>query len=126
MLWAAATPWFIAAGEITAANNSTNPSNMQIHIKVSKTDPFRKQVDISMECTNNDLCQISAISLLVFVKSDEGGIGCHFTFPMECFVSKAREVLTTAQNWTAVVKISRLATLSNNQDFVVLITYSSS
>ena len=82
MLWAAATLCFfgfLRAGEITvppdkgydptahlsfsdiAVDNMANPSIMQVQIKASKTDPFRKGVSIYVGRTGNDLCPIAAM-----------------------------------------------------------------
>jgi len=44
-----------------AVDNVTNPSIMQVRIKSSKTDPFRKGVDLYVGRTNTDFCPISAM-----------------------------------------------------------------
>ena len=92
MIWAVCTLCFfgfLRAGEVTcdgtfdpgthlrfddiAIDNPENPSVMQVHIKVSKTDPFRKGVDIYVGRTNNGLCPIAAMLVYLAVRGDKGG-----------------------------------------------------
>jgi hypothetical protein len=82
MLWAACCLGFfgfLRAGEMTVPNdtqfdpavhlcltdiavdNPVNPSIMQVTIKQSKTDPFRKGLNIFIGKTNTDICPVSAI-----------------------------------------------------------------
>ena len=83
-----------------AIDNPANPSTIQVRIKASKTDPFRKGVDIYVGRTNNDLCPISA--MLAYLSIRGGGTGPLFHFsdgkPLtrEHFVSRVREALTAA------------------------------
>ena len=77
MLWAAACLCFfgfLRAGEITvpseaeydtgvhlnfpdiAVDSKHNPSLIRVHIKASKTDPFRKGIQLFVGKTENDLC----------------------------------------------------------------------
>ena len=78
MLWAACCLGFFAflrAGEMTIPSNesydasvhldisvddSKNPSIMRVRIKQSKTDPFRKGVDLYVGKTGSQLCPVSA------------------------------------------------------------------
>ena len=80
MLWVASTRFFgfMRAGEITVPSQDaydstahlsfkdvavecpTNPMVMEVRIKASKTDPFRKGVNLFIGRTNNDLCPIVA------------------------------------------------------------------
>ena len=121
MLWAAATLCFFGfmrAGEITipsdkgydpgahlsfpdiAVDNVVNPSTMQIRLKSSKTDPFRKGVDLYVGRTNNDLCPISAMTAYLSIRGGGDGPLFHFLngkpLTRERFVSKVREALSTA------------------------------
>ena len=42
-------------------DNTENPQFLEVAIKASKTDPFRKGVTVYLGRTNNDLCPVSAI-----------------------------------------------------------------
>ena len=82
MIWAACTLCFFAflrAGEMTVPNNqafdesahlsitdvavddASNPSVLQIRIKQSKTDPFRRGVDLYVGKTSTAICPVSAV-----------------------------------------------------------------
>ena len=82
MLWAAALVCFFGfmrAGELmgdrkdgfdpsqhlafddVATDNRENPTMVQITLKTSKTDPFRKGVNIVIGATDNDLCPVQAL-----------------------------------------------------------------
>ena len=121
MLWAAATVCFFGfmrAGEITvpsdtgydpgahlsfsdiAVDNVTNPSIMQVCIKSSQTDPFRKGVDLYVGCTNTDLCPISAMMAYLSCRGGDDGPLFHFLngkpLTRERFVTKVRDALAAA------------------------------
>jgi len=80
MLWAACTLCFfgfLRSGEISvpsdncydpAVDNLSDPSVLQVRIKASKTDPFRKGVDIFLGRTGDDICPISAMLAYVAPK----------------------------------------------------------
>jgi len=82
MLWAAASLCFFGfmrSGEITlpegntfdeathlgvgdlAVDSKTAPTTLRVRLKVSKTDPFRKGVDVFVGKTGNDLCPVEAM-----------------------------------------------------------------
>ena len=44
-----------------AVDNSQHPTILQIKIKQSKTDPFRKEVDLFVSKTGTALCPVSAM-----------------------------------------------------------------
>ena len=121
MLWAASTTCFFGfmrAGEITipswdaydpsahlsfadiAVDDPSKPSLMEVRVKASKTDPFRKGVNLYMGRTNNDLCPITAMMAYLAIRGD--GDGPLFRFqngqPLtrERFVAKVREALSTS------------------------------
>ena len=121
MLWAAATLCFfgfLRAGEIIvpsdkgydptahlsfsdiAVDNMANPSIMQVHIKASKTDPFRKGVSIYVGRTGNDLSPIAAMLTYLSIRGGDAGQLFHFhdsrPLTRECFVAKVRGALTAA------------------------------
>ena len=119
MLWAAFTVaffGFMRSGEICSPSDSTydatahlsfgdvaidnlsNPSLMRVHLKTSKTDPFRKGVDIYLRRTHNELCPISA--MLAYLASQGGAEGQLFKFrdgkllTRDRLVASLREVLS--------------------------------
>ncbi len=82
MLWAAASLCFFGfmrSGEITlpegntfdeathlgvgdlAVDSKMAPTTLRVRLKVSKTDPFRKGVDVFVGKTGNDLCPVEAM-----------------------------------------------------------------
>jgi len=121
MLWAASTTCFFGfmrAGEITvpsqdaydptahlsfndiAVDAHTNPTVTEIHVKASKTDPFRRGVNLYIGRTNNDLCPIAAMMAYLAIRG--GSEGPLFRFksgqPLtrERFVTKVREALSAS------------------------------
>lgn len=94
MLWAACTMAFFGffrMGELTvpsasafnpdthltpadiAIDNRENPSLIQVHLKVSKTDQLRKGVTIFIGKTGDDICAVAAISAYLAVRGAESG-----------------------------------------------------
>ena len=119
MLWAATTTCFFGfmrAGELTvpaqgtfdpsvhlsfrdvAFDEPSNPSVMEVRIKASKTDPFRKGVNLYLGRTHNDLCPI--VAMLAYLARRGGEDGPLFRFrngqPLthDGFTSKIRAALT--------------------------------
>ena len=99
MLWAATTMCFFGfmrAGELTVPTQGTfdpsahlsfrdvafddpaNPSVMEVRIKASKTDPFRKGVNLYPGRTHNDLCLI--VAMLAYLARRGGRDGPLFRF----------------------------------------------
>ena len=96
MLWAACCAGFFGfmrAGEFTsrpgehppsltvedvAVDDRANPTMVRIHLKRSKTDPFRHGVDIYLGRTGRDLCPVAA--LLAFMAIRPPGNGALFVF----------------------------------------------
>ena len=86
MLWAACCMGFMRAGEFTlkssqnydlsscltpqdvAVDQHANPSTISIHLKQSKTDPFRHGVDIYLGRTDSALCPVVAILAYVAIR----------------------------------------------------------
>ena len=119
MIWAACTLCFfgfLRAGEITsegafdpgahlsfndiAIDNLSNPSVMQVRIKASKTDPFRKGIDIYVGRTENDLCPIAAMLAYLAVRGDKKGPLFQFengkSMTRDLFVTTVRAALRIA------------------------------
>ena len=118
MIWAACCLCFFAflrAGEMTvpsdgaynasvhlsvqdiAVDDSSNPSIIRIQLKQSKTDPFRKGVDLYVGKTGSQLCPVT--SMLTYLCSRGMTAGPLFTFrdgrvlTRERFVPAVREGL---------------------------------
>ena len=111
MLWAASTLCFFGffrSGEITttsdssydprshlslndiAVDNPAAPSILQVHLKVSKMDPFRKGIDVYIGCTSNDLCPVAAMMAYLAVRGNT--LGALFRFKDGRLLSRFRFV----------------------------------
>ena len=79
-----------------AIDHPQNPSIMCVHLKTSKTDPFRKGVDIFLGRTH-DLCPISAMLAYLAVRGGAEGLLFQFRngllLTRDCPVVKLREGL---------------------------------
>lgn len=94
MLWAAACTGFfgfLRAGEFTvpspeaydpdvhlnlsdlAVDSHCNPLLVQLRIKQSKTDPFRKGIDIFLGSTGMDICPVQAIIQYLCIRNPDPG-----------------------------------------------------
>ena len=85
MLWASATLCFFGffrSGEITVSSQSSfdrdvhnqeSPRQLRVHLKASKTDPFRAGVDVFVGATGNDLCPVSAVLSFLVVRGAAPG-----------------------------------------------------
>ena len=94
MLWVASCLCFfgfLRAGELTvptepdydpgvhlnfsdvAVDSKSNPSLLRVHIKASKTDPFRKGIHIFMGTTGNDLCPVNAMLAYLARRGPQSG-----------------------------------------------------
>lgn len=119
MLWAAVTLaffGFMRAGELTTPSENAfdplvhptledvsvdevlNPRSVKLRLKASKTDPFRRGVDIVVGTTGNKLCPVSAMLSYLAVRSKKSGPlfqfanGGHLTKAR--FVGEVRKALT--------------------------------
>ena len=73
-----------------AIDDPQNPSIMRVHLKTSKTDPFRKGVDIFLGRTYNELCPISA--MLAYLAVRGGAEGPLFKFQNGLLLTRDRLV----------------------------------
>jgi len=73
-----------------AIDNVKSPTLLQVHLKASKTDPFREGVDVYVGKSGNDICPISAMS--VYLSSRGGQDGPLFLFEDGTFLTKDRFV----------------------------------
>ena len=60
------------------ANSRSKPSYIEVRIKASKTDVFRKGVTVYLGATGNDLCPVAAVlSYMVSSRSQQRGRVVH-------------------------------------------------
>ena len=62
----------MSEGDVTLDNVSA-PTLVQVRIKASKTDPFRKGVVVYLGRTDNDLCPVGAVAAYLAVRGREPG-----------------------------------------------------
>ena len=111
MIWAASSVCFfgfLRAGELTVPSDKEfdpashlcfsdisiddifDPQIVKLHLKSSKTDPFRKGVDVVLGRTNNELCPVTA--LLAYMAQRGNSPGCLFKFVNGSLLTKQRFV----------------------------------
>ena len=76
--------------EDVAVDNREDPTSVQVRLKQSKTDPFRKGVSIYLGRTQSDLCPIVAI--LAYIAVRPAGSGPLFVFQDGSFLTRDRLV----------------------------------
>ena len=121
MLWAACCTCyfgFLRSGEVTvpseaaydssvhlnisdiAVDSIDAPSTIKLRIKASKTDQFRKGVDIFLGRTHNHLCPVEALLAYIAKRGKEQGLLFRFEdkrlLTKDRFVSRVREALSQA------------------------------
>lgn len=62
----------LSEGDVTLDSN-TAPSAVQVRVKASKTDPFRKGVSVYLGKTENDLCPVGAVAAYMAVRGRSAG-----------------------------------------------------
>ena len=62
----------LSVGDV-ALDNQSSPSVVRVHIKASKTDPFRKGVYVFLGSTADDLCPVAAISAYLAIRGRDPG-----------------------------------------------------
>ena len=83
-----------------AIDNPSSPSFVRVRITQSKTDPFRRGVNLFLGRTRTDLCPVAEILSYIVVRGV--GLGPMFRFADGCpltrsrFVAQVRAALTTA------------------------------
>ena len=118
MLWAACCTCFfgfLRSGEVTVSSVSdydpeahlsegdvaldrlSNQSVVRVHIKASKTDPFRKGVFLFLGTSGNDLCPVAAVSAYLAIRGRDPGPFYRFQsgapLSRELLVKHVREAL---------------------------------
>ena len=121
MLWAATSLCyfgFLRAGEITvpsesaydkgvhlnygdvAVDSKVAPKILRVSIKASKTDPFRKGIDVFVGRTGNELCPVAAVLSFMVKRGNKEGLLFKFEdgrlLTRERFVSHVRTALVSA------------------------------
>ena len=76
------------------------PQLLKVHLKTSKTDPFRKGVDVFLGKPGNKLCPVSAMLAYLAVRTDKPGFLFQFTdgrlLTKPRLVDDVRKALTAA------------------------------
>ena len=67
----------LSEGDVSLDSQS-EPSVIRIHIKASKTDPFRKGVYVYLGKTGNELCPVMAMAAYMAVRGRLSGPFFHF------------------------------------------------
>ena len=62
----------LSEGDV-AVDSQTNPMVVGVHIKASKTDPFRQGAFIYLGKTGNDLCPVAAMTAYLAVRGRASG-----------------------------------------------------
>ena len=119
MLWAASTLCFFGffrMGELTvpgdqsydpsvhlsvgdiAVDSHTSPSMLRVHLKISKTDQFRKGTDIYVGKTECQLCPVSAVLSYLVLRGNSPGPVFRFSdgkpLTKDRFTQRIREALS--------------------------------
>ena len=91
----------LSMGDV-AVDDSRNPSTLQIKIKQSKTDPFRRGVDLFVGRTGLDLCPVAALLSYLSVRGSQPGP--LFLFEDGRFLTRGRfvDAVRTALNSAGV------------------------
>ena len=120
MLWAASLTCFfgfLRSGEITvpspscfdpaahlcladiSVNDAQQPSIIRLHLKASKTDPFRQGVDVHVGRTGSALCPVAALLNYLAIRGTNPGLLFHYqdgTLLTKCkFTSSFRKALSS-------------------------------
>lgn len=62
----------LSEGDV-ALDDLVNPTVVRVHIKASKTDPFRQGVYVYLGATENDLCLVAAVAAYLAVRGRSHG-----------------------------------------------------
>ena len=78
-------------------NSQMDPSVVRVHIKASKTDPFRQGVYVFLGKTGNELCPVAAVAAYLVVRGRQPGPFFRFStgspLSRELFVKQIRKAL---------------------------------
>ena len=62
-----------------SVDNTESPTIIMVRIKASKTDPFRRGVDLYLGKTGSDICPVSAMLRYLCVRGTSPGLLFHFS-----------------------------------------------
>ena len=86
----------LSEGDVTL-NSQRDPSIVRVHIKASKTDPFRRGVYVFLRKTGNELCPVVAVAAYLVVRGRQPGPFFRFStgapLSRELFVKQIRKAL---------------------------------
>jgi hypothetical protein len=82
--------------EDVAIDDPSAPSIMRVHLRASKTAPFRKGVDLFLGRTDNDLCPLAAMLSFLAIRGNDPGF---------LFASKDGRLLTKSKFISAIRKV---------------------
>ena len=86
----------LSEGDV-ALDSQKNPTVVRVHVKASKTDPFRQGVYVFLGRTGNELCPVEAVAAYLVVRGRRPGPFFHFKsgLPLsrELLVKRVREAL---------------------------------
>ena len=81
-------------------DNTANPQYLEIHLKASKTDPFRLGVTVYLGRSHAELCPVSAVLAYMVLRGNAGGAFFKFLdgrlLMRERFVAAMRTALRSA------------------------------
>ena len=95
-------PTYILTLEDISVDNPCQPGPVSVHIKASKTDPFRKGVNIFLGRTSNPLCPVAALLGYVAIRGKSAGplfymFVCLYAYlTRDLFVGEVRKALAVA------------------------------
>lgn len=80
-----------------AIDDRDNPSLIQVHLKVSKTDQLRKGISVFVGSTGNDICPVAAVTAYLAIRGASAGPFFRFSRsePTKERFIQVREALTS-------------------------------
>ena len=85
--------------EDVAIDNPTSPSILQVHLKASKTDRFRRGIDVFVGRTDQELCPVAAVLAYLAIRGAAPGPLFRFQdgrpLTKDRFITRVREALET-------------------------------
>ena len=89
----------VTVGDVRV-DNTSNPQYIQVNIKTSKTDPFRRGVLVYLGSTNGDVCPVAAVLAYIVLRGSAPGLFFRFAvgrpLTRDRFVAAVRTALRHA------------------------------
>ena len=83
-----------------AVDSVADPNTLRVRIKASKTDPFRKGIDVFLGRTHSQLCPVEAMMAFLAIRGDKAGFLFQFkdgrNLTKDRFIKKVRDLLQKA------------------------------